>query len=166
MIFWKIKHALIAYFVNSYTSTKQYKLYISLIKPVKECSVPRDTRENTFDELQSTASGREQWQRVFLRGWYWNWCSLTSLSATQAVGLSAVSASHLCWWYQTVWCWRDGMPCRGTWTSLGSGSVQTSYNSTTSCAWAGAIPSTNAGWVMSGLGAALQGRMNGSWLKN
>jgi len=52
--------------------------------------------DKELKELQSMAwcPGGDQWRVVCLRGWYWGWCCLISLSADkQTVGLSEPSAS-------------------------------------------------------------------------
>ena len=106
---------------------------------------------------------------MFLRGRYWDWCCLTSLSATWTLGLSAPSASLQMTPSRMVQSthWREGMPSSGTWTGLRGGPIQNSWNSTRpsarSCTWVGAIPNSNTGCVEKGLRVALRRRTWGCW---
>jgi len=59
----------------------------------------------------------DQWRVAFLRGWYWNWCCLTSLSVIWTAGLSAPSLLMTPNCVVQLTCWREGLPSRGTWTS-------------------------------------------------
>jgi len=90
---------------------------------------------------------------------------------TLTVGSTATSSSLKMTPSWVVWSahLRDGMPSRRTWTSSGSGLVQTSWGSTRhsagSCTWVGASPGINTGWGMKGLRAALPRRTwgTGAW---
>ena len=106
---------------------------------------------------------------AFLRGRYWDRCCLTYLLATWTVGSRAPSASLQMTPSWVVWSThlRDRMPSPGTWTGLRHGPTSSSWGSTRpsagSCTRVGAIPSTNTGWGMKGLRAALPRRTLGYW---
>ena len=100
-----------------------------------------------------------------------NWSSdfLSSLSAFQQYHSKVILNLQMTpsW---VVWLARlmDTVPSRGTWTSLRSRLVWTSWSSprpsARSCTWVGAIPSTNRGWVQNGLREAQRRRTWGCWL--
>lgn len=86
------------------------------------------------------------------RGQYWDWCCSASLLFAQTVGLRAASASSLMALSCVMQsCWREGMPSKGTWTSLRCGPVWDSWSSTSPSAksytWVRVIPNTRTGWV-------------------
>jgi len=86
-------------------------------------------------------------------------CTTCHLSLQVSFSTVSPSGKFLGLGLPSEWSLRHWMPLRRTWTSSGSGNVQTTWGSKRiskkSCIWVGINPTINIGWGMKRLRAAL-----------
>lgn len=94
-------------------------------------SVDKEMAGWTQPKSQWLSPDRGQWWQLSIRALSWDWWSLTSLSLWHRQW-DWVHPQQIWRWPKSEWCrcHKEGIPCRGTWTNLGSGPIRISWDLT------------------------------------